>query len=483
MAHPYYSPEGLAFEHQHRTDGLPMAHSMRDGSQPEMLDRSVDCVSPSQDSDGKTRNSTRRRIQVACNRCRKRKIKCSGDAGDGQGCTNCRMSGNHNCQFLRVNSSALQTKTSGWPYPIVGPGMSPSQRYGLYPPVNHPGLRTASFSRPSGYDLGTVDSQQQLSRASFTDPLAGYEIGSSAYQPQTSTYMVPGTPQGDLADLCGFSWASKTWSPSLHASRGANGTVYPDQESENLAPTAYPYMFSGPGSQSVDLPPAAQVIPSMPSENQGVDRTLPSPTSQNSMQMGLPASITSPEPMMGMTHAPDHRGTNAWTTKCINSNRIRTSHQSTNEGAFTTSPARTKPIPSTAQELGLGFVPTSSPLISAGGPFAPLYSVDPGDELRSNGHGRVARTFSHDAQRLFPTESGSDLYGYSSSEKRHRSTSGNSDSVATLINGFPYTRPKHSGPQPGEPYIPVTLDTAPDCRTPSGLPRASMSALSSPDGF
>ena len=361
--------------------------------------------------------------------------------------------------------------------------MSPSQRYALYPPVNHPGFRTASFSRPSGFDLGTVDSQQQFSRASFADPLAGYEIGSSAYQPQAPTYMVPGTPQGDLADFCGFSWASKTWSPSLHASRGANGTVYPDQESENLAPTAYPYMFPGPGSQSEDLPPAAQVIPSMPSESQGVDRTLPSPTSRNSMSMGLPASTTSPESMMGMTHAPDYRGTNAWTAKCLNSSRIRAPLQSTNEGAFTTSPARTKPTPSTAQELGLGFVPTSSPLISAGGPFAPPYSVDPGDELRSNGQGRLARTFSHDAQRLFPTESGSDLYGYSSSEKRHRSTLGDSSSVATLINGFPYTRPKHSGPQPGEPYIPVTLDTAPDCRTPSGLPRASMSALSSPDGF
>lgn len=65
MAHPYYSPEGLAFEHQHKPDGLPMVHPMRDGSQPDMLDRSVDCVSPSQELDGKTRNSTRRRIQVA----------------------------------------------------------------------------------------------------------------------------------------------------------------------------------------------------------------------------------------------------------------------------------------------------------------------------------------------------------------------------------------------------------------------------------
>lgn len=38
-----------------------------------------------------------------CARCRKRKIKCSGDAGDGQSCTNCRSAGNTDCQFLRVS--------------------------------------------------------------------------------------------------------------------------------------------------------------------------------------------------------------------------------------------------------------------------------------------------------------------------------------------------------------------------------------------
>lgn len=37
-----------------------------------------------------------------CGRCRKRKIRCSGDAGTGQPCTNCKNSGNEQCQFLRV---------------------------------------------------------------------------------------------------------------------------------------------------------------------------------------------------------------------------------------------------------------------------------------------------------------------------------------------------------------------------------------------
>lgn len=39
-----------------------------------------------------------------CDRCRKRKIKCSGDQGDGSGCDNCKTVGWTECQFLRVRS-------------------------------------------------------------------------------------------------------------------------------------------------------------------------------------------------------------------------------------------------------------------------------------------------------------------------------------------------------------------------------------------
>ncbi|KAF9692077.1 hypothetical protein EKO04_009903 [Ascochyta lentis] len=50
--------------------------------------------------------SPRRRIAVACARCRKRKIRCSGDKGDGISCYNCRQAGvdSSQCQFHRVGS-------------------------------------------------------------------------------------------------------------------------------------------------------------------------------------------------------------------------------------------------------------------------------------------------------------------------------------------------------------------------------------------
>ncbi|KAM0326122.1 hypothetical protein ACHAQA_006715 [Verticillium albo-atrum] len=46
----------------------------------------------------------RKRIAVACTRCRKRKIRCSGDPGNGEPCHNCKNAGAEPCQFLRVAS-------------------------------------------------------------------------------------------------------------------------------------------------------------------------------------------------------------------------------------------------------------------------------------------------------------------------------------------------------------------------------------------
>ncbi|KAK1830886.1 hypothetical protein QBC39DRAFT_260043 [Podospora conica] len=46
----------------------------------------------------------RKRIAVACGRCRKRKIRCSGDLGNGEACVNCKNAGTDQCLFLRVQS-------------------------------------------------------------------------------------------------------------------------------------------------------------------------------------------------------------------------------------------------------------------------------------------------------------------------------------------------------------------------------------------
>ncbi|KAI2625054.1 hypothetical protein GGR54DRAFT_548180 [Hypoxylon sp. NC1633] len=55
----------------------------------------------------------RKRIAVACNRCRKRKIRCSGDPGNGHPCSNCKNAGWEPCLFLRVQATETHLRTDG----------------------------------------------------------------------------------------------------------------------------------------------------------------------------------------------------------------------------------------------------------------------------------------------------------------------------------------------------------------------------------
>ncbi|EJT69580.1 hypothetical protein GGTG_13196 [Gaeumannomyces tritici R3-111a-1] len=57
----------------------------------------------------------RKRIAVACGRCRKRKIRCSGDPGGGMPCTNCKSANAEACQFLRVSSQPTSLRHDGEP--------------------------------------------------------------------------------------------------------------------------------------------------------------------------------------------------------------------------------------------------------------------------------------------------------------------------------------------------------------------------------
>ncbi|KAL2879457.1 hypothetical protein SGCOL_005060 [Colletotrichum sp. CLE4] len=55
--------------------------------------------------ENETDTPPRKRIAVACGRCRKRKIRCSGDTGNGLPCQNCKAAGAESCMFLRVAST------------------------------------------------------------------------------------------------------------------------------------------------------------------------------------------------------------------------------------------------------------------------------------------------------------------------------------------------------------------------------------------
>ncbi|KAK4224681.1 hypothetical protein QBC38DRAFT_446236 [Podospora fimiseda] len=70
------------------------------------------------DSDSGT--PQRKRIAVACGRCRKRKIRCSGDPGHNQPCSNCRNAGAEPCVFLRVASRETPFRADLGDFPFGG---------------------------------------------------------------------------------------------------------------------------------------------------------------------------------------------------------------------------------------------------------------------------------------------------------------------------------------------------------------------------
>ncbi|KAH7399968.1 hypothetical protein BKA64DRAFT_707652 [Cadophora sp. MPI-SDFR-AT-0126] len=87
-----------------------------------------------QSPEGDSNSRPRSRIPVACGRCRKRKIRCSGDTGGP--CTNCKNAGNDQCQFLRVSSEPAQMKNDCATYDFDSSGGAVSRincRTGMMP--------------------------------------------------------------------------------------------------------------------------------------------------------------------------------------------------------------------------------------------------------------------------------------------------------------------------------------------------------------
>ncbi|PLB49594.1 hypothetical protein P170DRAFT_475889 [Aspergillus steynii IBT 23096] len=507
MAHPFYSPEDEAvFDQSAKRDPLSVSHSFRGDGPQDLIDRSTDCVSPVPDLDGKGRNPARRRIQVACQRCRKRKIKCSGDMGNSRGCSNCVSAGNTNCQFLRVNSSMLQTKVTGWPYAAMNAAISSSQRIGFYaPPITpkmggplpvHPSFRAASISRhvPTTYEMGPADSPYPYGRQPFgIDHAINYEDESSeAYSnPQSSAYMIPSTPATVLADYCEIPWNPKAWnSGGASFNRGPNPHVlFSAPESEgSVHPPAYPYLISTPGgTPSTDPSSGAPLLAPLSPEGQGTDRTLPNPTGR--YHVGLSSLPTSPEVISGLPLPLDYRVSNAWSScKGATNGGARTpGPPMSNGGSLGSSPlARTKPFPPNTHDAVLGFLPlttvgTPSPLLSSSGTFttSTLDASDSGDEIRGNDT-RFTRALSRENSRLLSIgEGSSDTYRYITTEKANKkcSEAGDSGRPGTLLNGLPYTRPKPSDYEVPLPYGALSTEASTEVH------RAPVPALSKPGTF
>ncbi|KIX07692.1 uncharacterized protein Z518_02346 [Rhinocladiella mackenziei CBS 650.93] len=100
----YYSSDLEFFRRNDRGIPIPLSQSSHIPDQYETSSHLSSRTTPSE-TENRATSGSRKRVPVACERCRKRKIKCSGNEGDNQSCANCKHAGHEDtCRFLRVSS-------------------------------------------------------------------------------------------------------------------------------------------------------------------------------------------------------------------------------------------------------------------------------------------------------------------------------------------------------------------------------------------
>ncbi|KPM40230.1 hypothetical protein AK830_g6317 [Neonectria ditissima] len=123
----------------------------------------------------------RKRIAVACGRCRKRKIRCSGDTGDGVPCNNCKNAGFDPCLYLRVASQETQLMNENFGYSVDASRQYHSRGSAIAPaPI-------ASSSQASS-QYGVISPE----RAGESSTMASFPYNGRAFDNATSwaTYLV-----------------------------------------------------------------------------------------------------------------------------------------------------------------------------------------------------------------------------------------------------------------------------------------------------
>ncbi|EGE82683.1 hypothetical protein BDDG_05627 [Blastomyces dermatitidis ATCC 18188] len=452
MSPAYFeTQEDLQFCRQ-STRGMsyPVSHSLRGDVQHELgggySNRICSTTEPGVNGGGTT---TRRRIPVACGRCRRRKIKCSGDIGNGQ-CTNCRNAGTQSCQFLRVSSFNTHAKPyygCSWPYPGAGPTS------GSY--VNGGGYETQASSRTSSvsihsvtptfppyskpqctYDQGTQFAP--VSRSPFVPAFQiNYEGDSQSYSIPSPQYMLPSTDSTG-----GSSYSSYIGSPrASQVGKIRNEDIYHEQDGHPALGSNYSYMThtQHPVSVSSDLPSALPLLSAISSSSSVPDRILPNPaSSRNGRDNGSTVGAHSAEPSLPSSCGTGP-GLNARSSGHLAPDGLSSSNQQSTMKTTPTTIANGADSPSTSKplightDMGFGYVMSSNSAVATMRPTTTFSGVEPVEGFHSSAenalNGRSRRGSDFRQQSSY----GAQAYGHSTVLPAHSSSS-------TLSNGQEYIR-------------------------------------------
>jgi hypothetical protein len=254
-----------------------------------------------------------------CERCRKRKIKCSGNEGDSKACINCKNSGHQeSCHFLRASPDSFPSCSNHTDNKQVQSFVASqigyrdnyaSHRYSPYPLPSH--HRTSYMPMPSRagppstlqyhalpgsveynpytHQSTTVDWRQTYSPA--VGPYSPYpeDEDSSPYTAQPPSYMLPNTDPMST---------TSSYYMHGHGVRPHPGTLWSET----------PQYLAQPASQLAGIPYSMPSETSQPFQLLGAglnltsDRLLPQPITTRSYMPTPAPSIDVPIPTAGGRH-------------------------------------------------------------------------------------------------------------------------------------------------------------------------------------
>ncbi|KAI4260789.1 MAG: hypothetical protein L6R42_003891 [Xanthoria sp. 1 TBL-2021] len=447
-------------------------------------------TSPQQDNDSdKGDQQPRRRIGLACSRCRKRKIKCSGDTGGG--CKSCKSAGVEECNFLRVNSFNAPNHGLEYPYsnnstlslPVTmargnsGTNSFYAGDYGMsYSSNPHRG------GSVNGHNYSSVNSRQShpSMATGFNDGSLNDEI--FEHYAQAPNYMLPAQ---DKTSTTAYSThdLSRQWTPITH--NRPSTLSFEHDASYKYAASNFPYINS---SSTPAMGPNDSLFPDMTSLSGGLpqhrDRTLPNPkrtsmsleAGSNSYQNSGEFSSYGPPPGLS------HKSSVAWSPQTQTRGGSQGSVSSTSLSAFSGSvngsvngsvsgpvggsvscspPAECSSQTTTA----FGYVPlSSSPLQQAVSMSRPseleTVNTTTGNKYRSLAQMPPMPYSLGQTSLAYRGPPAANHYGYSMTSHKPNPMTETSSSDHTLINGEPYHRLRQP-PVKHNPLEPLPLDKPP----------------------
>ncbi|KAI0184821.1 hypothetical protein EV127DRAFT_504255 [Xylaria flabelliformis] len=245
-------------------------------------------------SDQEESNEPRKRIPVACGRCRKRKIRCSGDPGNGKPCSNCKNAGHEPCLFLRVSSQETPFKDTEYTYNVDA---------------------ARAYGNPRGAAVSPISPVPQYAHevASGGDSLAAYRQSPYPYTNKDYYQNVSGwagTYQDDGSIDYGLSYSSYPIVNQESASPVVSGypaaTSYNERKPVFIQPAETPSSSYSYGSlthrpaavtgsnndaQGFSLSSMAASLPRRPSRlYSSINRTLTGPSTSSYRTDGLPTT-------------------------------------------------------------------------------------------------------------------------------------------------------------------------------------------------